>query len=59
MDMKAPDRDFLLNSVKTNSAVLFLGAGFSANAKNKNSQHIPLGKAFGEILWKFLGYSDP
>jgi hypothetical protein len=57
MDIKPTDRDFLLNSITTNSAVLFLGAGFSVGAKNKNGAPIPLAKDFTKILWEFLNYS--
>src|ERR1700690_4496617 len=57
VDLTSTDRDFLLKSITSNSAVLFLGAGFSIGAKNKNGEAIPLAKQFSEILWGFLGYS--
>ena len=56
VDITPTDRDFLLKSITSNSAVLFLGAGFSTGATNKLGNTIPLGNEFANILWDFLGY---
>lgn len=36
--------------------VLFLGSGFSLDAKNKNGDFFPTGKKLSDLLWNFLGY---
>ena len=56
MDIGPADIDFLAKNATSNSAVLFLGAGFSSEAKNTLSNHIPIGSQFATILWDFLGY---
>src|SRR5690348_2551251 len=56
MDINDNDRLYLKKALSTNSAILFVGAGFSASATNKLKQSIPVGSAFAKTLWSFLGY---
>ena len=56
MDIETNDLELLKKAVLTNSAVLFLGAGFSHDAINMNGEKMPVGKQFASTLWDFLGY---
>jgi SIR2-like domain len=56
MDIAATDIDFLAKNATSNSVVLFLGAGFSSDAKNRLDRQIPVGSAFAKSLWEFLKY---
>ena len=48
----------LIDSVREQNAVLFLGAGASHGAKHPNNYHIPLGEKLKELICdKFLGGS--
>jgi SIR2-like domain len=50
------DLEHLKKAVLSNSANLFLGAGFSTDATNALGQNIPAGAEFAKILWQFMGY---
>ncbi|TSJ40076.1 SIR2 family NAD-dependent protein deacylase [Fluviicola chungangensis] len=50
------DEKYLIRLLGRNEVVLFLGAGFSLDAKNKIGESFPTGWALGEKLWQFLGY---
>ena len=56
MDIVPSDLDFIAKNATSNSAILFLGAGFSAEATNRRGGNIPVGSDFARILWGFLGY---
>lgn len=56
MNIEKPDLELLKKAVLTNSAVLFLGAGYSAEATNLAGTPLPVGSGFSRILWEFLGY---
>src|SRR5689334_25273423 len=58
MDFAGNDLDFLVRNAISNSVVLYLGAGFSVDAKNSQGNNIPVGNQFSEVLWKFLGYAE-
>lgn len=51
------DKEHLERALHSNKVVLFLGAGFSCEAINKNQTKIPTGKKLSEILWRFT-YDD-
>ena len=51
------DEKHFVRLLGRNEVVLFLGAGFSADAKNKIGEKFPLGWELGVKLWKFLGYN--
>jgi tetratricopeptide (TPR) repeat protein len=53
------DEQYLIRALNRNQVVLFLGAGFSAQAKNQSGQLLPTGRQLGATLWTFLGYPDP
>jgi tetratricopeptide (TPR) repeat protein len=59
MDLGANDLDVLSKALKSNSAVLFLGAGFSLDALNKLKASIPTGNQFAEQLWPLTGIAAP
>jgi hypothetical protein len=50
------DLQFLLRAMRANKCVLFLGAGFSRDALNKQGKPIPAGWDLGEALWQWLEY---
>ena len=50
------DQAYLLRRLAQNDCVLFLGAGFSREASNRLSQHMPLSQDLCHALWTFLGY---
>ena len=56
MDLEPNDLVYLSKALAGNSAVLFLGAGFSADAKNRLGQTIPVGSQLANDLWHFLKY---
>ena len=49
------DKQYLFRSLSGNRCVLFVGAGFSADASNKFDQAIPDAERLSEILWNWLG----
>ncbi len=51
------DQVYLKRVISNNQALLFLGSGFSKDAKNKLDQFFPSGQSLGERIWSFLGYS--
>lgn len=56
---KKDDEKYLVRLIASNQVVLFLGAGFSRDAKNLLGENFPTGMSLGEKIWKFLGYSGP
>ncbi|MBS1634621.1 MAG: SIR2 family protein [Bacteroidetes bacterium] len=50
------DERYLKRLIGRNEVVLFLGAGFSLNAKNKLGEHFPTGKSLGQKIWDFVQY---
>ncbi len=50
------DEKYLLRQISNNQVVLFLGAGFSREAKNKLGEEFPTAWKLGEKMWKFLSY---
>jgi hypothetical protein len=50
------DEKYLKRVIGNNQVILFVGSGFSSEAKNRLLQPFPLGKELGAILWSFLGY---
>jgi tetratricopeptide (TPR) repeat protein len=51
------DEKYLLRHLGRNETILFLGSGFSRDAKNQLGESFPTGNALGEKLWEFIGYS--
>ncbi len=51
------DEKYLLRHLSRNEAILFLGSGFSRDAKNQLGESFPTGYALGEKLWEFIGYA--
>ncbi len=51
------DQKYLKRQIERNDMILFLGSGFSLDAKNKNGDNFPTGKKLSSLLWDFLGYS--
>jgi SIR2-like protein len=52
-------RKLLVSAVQGNAAVLFLGAGFSADAKNSLGETLPNSRRLAEVLWGYLEYAVP
>ena len=52
------DEKYLLRRFAKNEVVLFLGAGFSANATNHQGKPLPLSRELAEAIWGFLAYAD-
>jgi hypothetical protein len=50
------DAALLLRAMRGNSAVLFLGAGFSSEARNSLDLNLPVGSQLAAGLWMWLGY---
>ena len=50
------EKQFLLRAIGQNRAVLFVGAGFSQDAKNSLGQQLPDSKGLAEVIWKWCGY---
>jgi len=50
------DEKYLTRLIGRNEVVLFLGSGFSRNAKNQIGENFPTGYSLGEKIWKFLGF---
>jgi hypothetical protein len=51
--------DNAIGNALSGNAILFLGAGIGAEAKNKLGQPIPNGSALSSILAQDLGFSEP
>lgn len=52
------DEKYLINQLNDQKVVLFLGSGFSLQAKNLREEKFPTGRVLGEKLWKFLKYEE-
>jgi ABC-type dipeptide/oligopeptide/nickel transport system ATPase subunit len=52
------DEKYLLRQLGNNQVVLFLGSGFSLDAKNKAKENFPTGWGLSEKLWEFLEFPD-
>lgn len=53
------DKQYLLRAIGQNNVVLFLGAGFSRDAKNRSGNQMPAGPELGKLMWDFMKYSEP
>jgi hypothetical protein len=54
--LDTPDQQLLHRAIRRNKCVLFLGAGFSAEAQSASGKRLPAGSALGAALWEWLGY---
>jgi hypothetical protein len=52
-ELAGPAGKRLISAIRSNEAVLFLGAGFSRGATNKLSKPLPTGHELGEDLGSF------
>lgn len=50
------DEKYLIRHFGLNQLVLFLGSGFSLDAKNRVGDNFPTGKGLGKLIWDFLKY---
>jgi len=50
------DEKYIKRLIGRNEVVLFLGSGFSRDAKNKLNEDFPTGSVLCEKIWNFLGY---
>ncbi len=57
MEISSNDAAFLKKAITSNSVVLFLGAGFSADAQNLGGEKLPVGSGFAKKLWALLKYT--
>ena len=55
IDLSGTDFDFLRRSLSRGKVVLFVGAGFSADAKNRNGIQLPLGRPLAQLLAEKAG----
>ena len=46
--------EFLIRKLQRNEVVLFIGAGFSIDALNKNNEQLPLGNQFAQKIWSII-----
>lgn len=53
---EANDEKYLLRALGQNKVVLFLGAGFSQQARNQHGNPLPSGRELAGLIWNFLGY---
>ena len=51
------EKEHLERALHSNKVMLFLGAGFSCEAINKNRLKFPSGKELSKILWEYA-YED-
>lgn len=51
---KKDDEKYLIRQLSSNQVVLFLGSGFSLDAKNRNDENFPTGWKLGKKIWEFL-----
>jgi hypothetical protein len=49
-------QSFLFRALRANTCLLFVGAGFSADASNAVGSRIPAGDQLAAELWQWLGY---
>jgi hypothetical protein len=50
------DEALLKRALLTNKCILFLGAGFSAGAKNRRDESLPVGSELAKRMWEWVGY---
>lgn len=50
------DEKYIKRLIQRNEVILFLGSGFSFEAKNQLGEKFPMGWKLGEKIWEFLGY---
>lgn len=50
------DESYLVRAINRNQVVLFLGAGFSLDAKNSLGKPLPTGAVLASAFWSLLGY---
>jgi len=48
------ESEFLLRRLQRNEVVLFVGAGFAAEATNHKNEKLPIGKQLAEKIWNFI-----
>jgi len=53
---KKDDEKYLIRQLSNNQVILFLGSGFSFDAKNKLNENFPTGWMLGKKIWEFLKY---
>jgi energy-coupling factor transporter ATP-binding protein EcfA2 len=53
------DEQYIINALNRADVILFLGSGFSSNAKNRFDESLPLSEKLAEKIWNFLGYTEP
>jgi hypothetical protein len=51
------DTQYLQLNLRRNRVVLFLGSGFSGEARNARGEALPGSKGLAQNLWEFLEYS--
>tara|TARA_R110002049_G_scaffold34058_3_gene111569 strand:+ start:8348 stop:10903 length:2556 start_codon:yes stop_codon:yes gene_type:complete len=51
---KKDDEKYLIHQLSNNQVVLFLGSGFSLDAKNLKNETFPTGWHLGKKIWEFL-----
>jgi len=56
--LKSFDIKHLKRALFSNRVILFLGAGFSCEAKSASDNQIPTGPQLSKILWDFCGYEE-
>jgi hypothetical protein len=59
VDLHSSDLEIIRSALGANSAVLFLGAGFSIDAINELKTPMPSGRQFAEQLWPLLNIPTP
>src|SRR5262245_11110782 len=50
------DEKYLIRALSQNRAILFLGAGFSQEARNQLGNNIPSAIDLSKLIWNFLDY---
>jgi hypothetical protein len=50
------DQNYLIRNLGLAKVVLFLGAGFSSEARNRIGTNIPLGRQLATLIWDYLKY---
>src|SRR2546429_4572165 len=58
MGLDAVTREELARAIRSNTLILFLGAGFSAGATNQIDEPIPTGDTLCRKLWSFLRFTQ-
>lgn len=59
MIIEPADRAEIARALKSNTLILFIGAGFSIGATNQLGESIPTGKELCEKLWSFCRLALP